>query len=205
MSCSKYILTFFTCACLFLQVESQSKQTEFNILFIGNSLTYTNNLPLLVKQQAKQHGVTVNTKMVAKPNYAISDHWEEGDVQKLIASKVYHFVVIQQGPSSQQDGKQLLVEYGKKYSVLCKKSNAKLVYFMVWPPLNHPERFEGVINNHQYAAKINNAMLCPVGEVWKKHFRATNNYDYYEADGFHPSKKGSEAAAKVITEYLFPK
>ncbi len=205
MNLFKYIVTFFTCICLFLQLESQSKQTEFHILFIGNSLTYSNNLPQLVKKQAKKHGITVKTKMVAKPNYAISDHWEEGEVQKLITSKTYDFVIIQQGPSSQQDGKQLLVDYGKKYSILCKNSNAKLAYFMVWPPINHPERFKGVINNHSYAAKINNAILCPVGAIWKKYFNATNNYDYYGTDGFHPSKKGSEAAAKVIVEYLFPK
>ncbi len=205
MNFSKYILTFFICISFFWQLESQAKKTEFNILFIGNSLTYTNNLPLLVKKQAKKHGIVITTKMIAKPNYAISDHWHEGDVQKLIASKTFDFVVIQQGPSSQQDGKQLLVEYGKKYNILCKNSNAKLVYFMVWPPINHPERFEGVINNHQYAAKINNAILCPVGEVWKKHFKTTSNYDYYGPDGFHPSKKGSETAAKIIVEYLFPK
>lgn len=209
MNFVKYVLAVFACTCLFWQLESQTNQnsynTEFNILFIGNSLTYTNNLPLLVKKQAKKHGITVNTKMVAKPNYAISDHWYEGDVQKLITSKAYHFVIIQQGPSSQQEGKQLLEDYGKKYSVLCKNSNAKLVYFMVWPPINHPERFEGVINNHKHAATINNALLCPVGEIWKTHFSTTNNYDYYGVDGFHPSKKGSKAAAKVIVEFLFPK
>jgi len=201
----KHISTILICICLFWQLESQSKKTEVNILFIGNSLTYTNNLPLLVKKQAKQHGITVNTKTVAKPNYAISDHWHEAEVQKLIASKNYHFVIIQQGPSSQLDGRQLLIDYGKKYSALCKNNNAKLVYFMVWPPINHPERFEGVINNHRYAAKINNAILCPVGEVWKKHFNATNKYDYYSADGFHPSRKGSNSAAKIIVEHLFPK
>ncbi|WOD42180.1 SGNH/GDSL hydrolase family protein [Hwangdonia lutea] len=201
----KHIIRFFICTSLFCSLESQSKHTEFQILFIGNSLTYSNNLPQLVKKQAKKHGVRVKTKMVAKLNYAISDHWDEGEVQKLIASKNYDFVIIQQGPSSQQNGKELLVDYGKKYRELCKNSQSKLVYFMVWPPINHPERFDAVINNHRYPAKINNAILCPVGEVWKKHFSATNNYDYYSADGFHPSKKGSEAAAKVIVEYLFPK
>ncbi len=205
MSSRKYLLAVFTCMVLFWQVESQSEKKVFNLLFIGNSLTYTNNLPLLVKKQAKKRGIVINTKMIAKPNYAISDHWYDGEVQKLIASKTYHFVIIQQGPSSQQDGKQLLVKYGKKYNMLCKTSHAKLVYFMVWPPINHPERFEGVINNHQYAAKANDALLCPVGSVWKKHFITTSNYDYYGSDGFHPSKKGSNIAAKTIVAYLFPK
>lgn len=75
---------------------------------------------------------------------------------------------------------------------------------MVWPPINHQERFEGVIKNHEDAAVINQAILCPVGEVWKSYFDTTGNFDYYGIDGFHPSKKGSEVAAKVIVDTLFP-
>lgn len=202
----KVVLTFLF-ICIYINVESQTDSNfpkkTINILFVGNSLTYTNNLPLLVKKQAKLKGINIKTKMLAYPNYAIVDHWREGDVQKEILSKTYDFVIIQQGPSSQNDGRQMLFEDGKKYSVLCKNNNAKLVYFMVWPPKSHPERFDGVMNNYRDAAKINNAILCPVGEVWKNHFDTTNNFDYYGADGFHPSKRGSKIAARTIVEILF--
>jgi hypothetical protein len=85
-----------------------------------------------------------------------------------------------------------------------KKNNAKLVYFMVWPPINHQESFEGVIKNHEDAANINKAILCPVGKVWKSYLDTTGNFDYYGIDGFHTSKKGSEVAARVIVNTLFP-
>ena len=74
---------------------------------------------------------------------------------------------------------------------------------MVWPSLTYYHNFAGVIQNHRDAAQINNAILCPVGEVWKSHFDTTNNFDYYGSDGFHPSPKGSQVAADVIVEYLF--
>ncbi|PCJ95777.1 MAG: hypothetical protein COA50_08230 [Flavobacteriaceae bacterium] len=178
--------------------------TGLNILFIGNSLTYTNDLPGLVKTRAKQKGITIGTKMIALPNYAILDHWSDGEVQKEINSKKYQFIIIQQGPSSQPFGRQVLIEYGQKYSALCKVNNAKLAYFMVWPSLANYETFDGVILNHKEAALINKAILCPVGEVWKTHFDNTNNFDYYGPDGFHPSFKGSQVAANVIVATLFP-
>ena len=73
---------------------------------------------------------------------------------------------------------------------------------MVWPSLKYYQTFDGVIKNHQDAASINNAILCPVGQVWKEYFDTTNSFDYYGPDGFHPSMKGSQVAADVSGEYL---
>ncbi len=205
---NKLILLF--CAFIITLSDSYSQQKisynaskpDINILFIGNSLTYTNNLPELVKKRAKLQGIEIDSKMIAFPNYAIIDHWNDGEVQKLIASKKYDFVIIQQGPSSQNNGRNMLIEYGKKYSSICKLNNTKLCYFMVWPSLNYYRTFDGVIKNHKDAASINNSILLPVGEVWKDYFDRTDDFQYYSSDGFHPSLVGSQIAAKVIVEYL---
>lgn len=179
--------------------------TDFNILFVGNSLTYTNNLPELVKQNALSKGINVGTRMIAEPNTAIIDHWNNGQVQIEIASKQFDFVVIQQGPSSQAFGREVLIEYGKKYAALCNASDAKLAYYMVWPAFSWYHTFDDVIQNHRDAAAINKAILCPVGAEWKAHFDATNNFDYYGPDNFHPSLLGSQVAAKIIVKTLFPR
>ncbi len=72
--------------------------TDYNILFVGNSLTYFNDLPELVKSSAELEGIKIGIKMIAFGNYAIIDHWEDGEVQKQIASKQFDFVIIQQIP-----------------------------------------------------------------------------------------------------------
>jgi hypothetical protein len=183
--------------------SNDTSNKKINILFIGNSLTYTNDLPKLVKKSAKLKGIEIDFKMIAFPNYAIVDHWNDGQVQKLIVSEKYDFVIIQQGPSSQNDGRKMLIEYGKEFSSLCELNDTKLCYFMVWPSLSYYHTFEDVIKNHKDAASINNSILLPVGELWKDYIDNTNNYEYYSSDGFHPSLKGSQLAAKVIVEYLF--
>ncbi len=192
-------LLVFTFLLAFTSLQGQSKR----LLFVGNSLTYSNNLPKLVEEVGQEYGVDIQTKMLAFPNYAIEDHWNDGSVQKLIASKQFDFVIIQQGPSSQADGREMLIDYGKKYSELCKENGAKLCYFMVWPSRRYYHTYSGVIENHRDAAKLNEAILLPVGEVWKAYFDTTNNFNYYSADGFHPSQKGSESAAKIIVSHLF--
>jgi len=179
--------------------------SDYNILFIGNSLTFTNDLPNLVKKRAIQKGINVGTKMIANSNFAIIDHWNIGETQRYIASKKFHFVIIQQGPSSQAFGREVLIEYGERYADLCNDHDAELCYFMVWPALMYYDTFADVIKNHQDAAIINESILCPVGEVWKAHFDNTNNFNYYGSDGFHPSLIGSQVAADVIVQTLFTK
>jgi len=178
--------------------------TDYNILFVGNSLTYTNDLPGLVKEKAKEKDLNIGVKSISAGGYAIIDHWNDGLVQIEIKSKKFDFVILQQGPSSQAYGREVLIEYGKKYRDLCIENEAKLAFFMVWPSLDYYETFAGVIKNYQDAASINDAILCPAGKVWKQHFDSTGDFNYYGPDGFHPSVRGSEVAAEVIVASLFP-
>lgn len=184
-------------------IGRQTSDKKLSVLFIGNSLTYSNNLPEIVKKRAKDIGIKLKTNMVALPNYAIVDHWQDGRVQKLISKGSYDYVILQQGPSSQPDGRRMLIEDGKKYQSLCSKNNTKLCYLMVWPALEYYHTFNGVIKNYSDAARINNTILLPVGKVWKAHFDSTNDFQYYSSDGFHPSLAGSQKAADVIIQHLF--
>jgi len=176
---------------------------DFRLLFLGNSLTYTNDLPGLVKEKALQRGWKIRADVIALPNYAIIDHWVDGKAKDKIATGKYDFVIVQQGPSSQPLGRQLLIEGGRKFAELCREKGARLCYFMVWPSVEHFSTFDALISNHEEAASINGALLFPVGKVWKAYIDTTGQYDYYGKDGFHPSEKGSSVAAEVIVDCLF--
>ena len=194
--------SLFTVVLLYLISFAADCQTV-KILFVGNSLTYTNNLPSLVEKEAKKRGFKLKATSLAYPNYAIIDHWNDGELQKRIMSKNYDFVVVQQGPSSQEDGRKMLIEDGALLKKLCDKYETKLAYFMVWPSQTYFHTFEGVIKNHRDAASENDAILCPVGEAWKAYFDENQDYSLYGMDGFHPSPKGSRLAAQVIVDTLF--
>ncbi|WP_396600701.1 SGNH/GDSL hydrolase family protein [Algibacter sp. R77976] len=198
----KYIISVTLFTSLVFFAGAQNRNATHNILFIGNSLTSTNDLPSMVKKRASYSGYNIETKMIAFSNHSLYNHWKKGDVQKLIKSKKYDIVIIQQGPSSTTRSKSVLIEYGKRYSKICKENNVLLAYFMVWPKLDYYDTFESVIKNHEKAAQLNNVILLPVGKVWKKYFDTTHKFDYYGSDNYNPSKKGSEAAAKVITKII---
>jgi len=184
--------------CLGIQVQAQK------ILFIGNSLTYANGLPMILEEIGRAYKKNIITEMVCFPNYAIVDHLKEGNVQKKIATENYDYVIIQQGPSSQEDGRKMLLKSGEVLSALCKQYNTKLAYYMVWPSKQYYFTFDKVIANHTEAAKFNEALLLPVGKYWKQYNQLNNKISLYGQDQFHPSEAGSFLAALVIFDKIHP-
>jgi len=81
-------------------VTSAEGVSGHSILFVGNSLTYTNDLPSMVEQIARAAGDSVRVGMVAGANLAVIDH-TGGDTDALAKIHEGHwaFVVLQQGPT----------------------------------------------------------------------------------------------------------
>lgn len=179
------------------------EKTAVKILFVGNSLTYSNNLPKLVSQEAASTGIEIETLMIAYPDFSLQDHWDQKTFQRLLELSSFDYLVIQQGPSSQNEGKRTLLKYGKLFKTLSKENGTQLVYLMVWPSLQLYHSFDAVIENYTYAAQENQAILCPVGLEWKNYIETHQSFDLYSTDGFHPSEKGSQLAAKIIVASLF--
>lgn len=197
-------LNIFLCSQFVIAIPMQADTGKAKaILFVGNSLTYTNDLPLLLEEFAKTKGIIVKTTMLAYPNYALEDHFNDGRLQKLLSESHFDFIVVQQGPSSQQEGKTMLLEYGKRLQLLAEKYHSKLAFFMVWPAVSNFDNFDAVILHYTTAAAMTNAILCPVGKAWKDYIMNTLDYSYYGPDMFHPSLKGSKVAAEIIYESLF--
>lgn len=195
------ILNFLNISCD--KPDEKIVEEKISLLFVGNSLTYTNDLPTLVKEIAKSKNKEIEVDMLALPNYALVDHLANGNLQSSINSEKYSFIIVQQGPSSQAEGRALLLEASTIIKKLCDEHNTKLAFYMVWPAYENYYNFDGVIKNYTDAANINNSLLCPVGKVWKDYIDSTGDLSYYGPDNFHPSVKGSEVAAEVIYKSLF--
>ena len=184
--------------CFFTSVNAQK------ILFVGNSLTYTNDLPKILEEISDNFGKIITTESLCFPNYAIIDHLNEGRLQAILSKEKFDYLIVQQGPSSQLEGKKMLIEDGEKLKKLCDKYNIKMAYFMVWTSKKWYHTFDLVIENHTIAAKQNKAILLPVGQIWKNYNTFKNVENLYGFDGFHPSKTGSFLSALVMFHQLFP-
>jgi hypothetical protein len=173
-------------------------QKKINVLFLGNSLTYSNNLPELMKLVASCDSVEMTYRSICFPNYALIDHWNDGLAQKEIETGKYNFVVVQQGPSSQTEGRVYLLDYGLKFDSICDRNKAKLVSYMVWPAKARSADFPGVLESYKLLADSTKGIFSPAGNAWLKVWESNPEFNLYDEDNFHPHYNGSLLAAMVI-------
>ena len=213
----KQVRNFLTWALLVFATFSWSQSMPpdtTRILFIGNSYTYYNSLPELVKAMAKEKfpDRVVKTQLISQGGATLKRHWEEGKAQQAIKSDHWEYVILQEqsrlGMGMVIDDEfyfgqtDLFFEYARKFNMEIKGAGAKTVFFMTWSRENQPETQEILTYAYATIAKELDAMLAPVGLVWDK-LRTNSQYNFYVEDGSHPSPMGSYLAASTIFSTLF--
>jgi hypothetical protein len=172
------------------------------VLFIGNSLTYSNDLPAMVCALARAAGRPAVCESVAKPDYSLEDHWNDRDARRAIA-RGWDLVVLQQGPSALPESRVLLVEFTRRFDAEIRKTGARTALYMVWPSRPRRGDFAGVSQSYAAAAQAVGGLLLPVGDAWREAWSTDPSLALYGNDGLHPSSMGSALAAIVIYRQVF--
>ncbi len=182
--------------------EKPVTPSEFRVLFIGNSLTYTNDLPTMVKAIAEHNKKKFKYKMVAHPNFSLEDHLNQGDAVKAIKEGKWNFVVLQQGSSALPDSRKNLIEFTQRFNEEIKRIKAKPALFMVWTFQNRMFDFDRVRESYSLAAKEVDGLFLPAGESWRFAWKRKPELELY-SDSLHPTPLGSYLAAAVIYQRIY--
>lgn len=183
-------------------VGAQPASSPSRILFIGNSLTYSNDLPLMVSELARAAGRNAVCESVSKPDYSLEDHWNERDARQAIA-RGWDVVVLQQGPSALTESRVLLVDYVKRFDAEIRKTGARTALYMVWPSRTRRGDFPGVSQSYSAAAKAVGGLLLPAGDAWRAAWSIDPELALYGPDGLHPTTMGTYLASLVIYRQIF--
>lgn len=68
----------------------------YRVLLVGNSLTYTHNLPALLRAVGASQGATITTEAYAAPGGTLDDRWDEGHVATALRGRTFDAVVLQE-------------------------------------------------------------------------------------------------------------
>ena len=183
-------------------IKADGLADHSKVLFIGNSLTYVNDLPGMLSAIAAQAGKTLVTAEVAEGGFALEDHFRVGRAQVEIA-KGYDLVILQQGPSSLKASQVNLLQWATRFDALIRNSGARPALYMVWPELARFDVFDDVHDSYSNAALAIDGMFIPGGEAWRESWRIDPALKFYGADDFHPSTSGTYAIASVMFAEIF--
>lgn len=176
---------------------------SLKVLFIGNSLTYYNNLPGTVAEIAVAGGDVIQVEMVAKPGYALIDHLTSGtEAVDAIHRVRWDYVVLQQGPTTLPINRDSLILWTQTFDPIIRSVGARPALYMVWPPAGQPGSFDAVRISFQMAADTVNGVFLPAGVAWQDAWRRDASLPLYGPDNFHPSPLGTYLAALTIYQRL---
>lgn len=200
--------------------HSMAQQQSPNVLYVGNSYTYVNDLPSLVAQVASSAGYTYKYDSNTPGGCTFAEHCANESMTKICKGG-WDFVVLQeqsQLPSFPQN--QVEVEclpYAAQLADSVKAHGGMPMFYMTWgrkngdaqnaryfPVLGTYEGMDSMLyERYMQMAIDNNSAVCPVGRVWR-HLRTNNpEIELYAEDGSHPSLAGSYAAACSFFVMLF--
>lgn len=178
-------------------------KAPLRVLFIGNSLTYTNDLPALVQFLAAADGREISFSSVTAPDHSLEDHWNRG-VAEVIRQTRAQVVVMQQGPSSLPSSQEHLSEWSRRLARPIREAGGEPFLLMVWPDAHRMDAFDAVRDSYAGAARAAGAALIPAGESWRAAWRIEAGLPLFGRDGFHPSLAGSVVTALTVYQVLFP-
>lgn len=179
-----------------------SGDAEVTALFIGNSLTATNDLPAMVRTLAEAAGRTFEYRTILRSNHSLEDHWNAGaaDVVRTLGADV---VIMQQGPSSVGTNPQHLATWSGMFATVAREAGGEPALLMVWPDVGRLHAFDAVRESYRGAAEAVDGIFIPAGEAWRAVWEVFPGLAFYGPDGFHPSTRGTFAAAVTVFEVLF--
>jgi hypothetical protein len=172
--------------------------TGARVLFIGNSLTQSNDLPGMVRAMSAAAGLDWDIDAQLVGGASLEDHWNRGFVQQRIQSGNWDAVVLQQGPSSLPESRANLRQYVGEFDVLIRAAGGRSALYMVWPDHTRISFFDRVRDSYALAASDVSGWFLPAGEAWRAAWRDEPSLELYGGDGFHPTAAGSYAAALTI-------
>ncbi len=191
------------------------------ILFIGNSLTYYNNLPAMVQDMADAAKEPAYTRMLAYAGYTLLRHTDPEDphfdeARRIILGEPWDIIVLQDGAKTPVVGPDRMDKGFAGLMPYIRQAGAKPVFYKTWPyregcvtlnelGVSYREMLEILNRCYEKQMALYEAPGVPVGE---ESARVQEKYPYltlYLPDCIHPNKAGTYLAACLFYRTLFEK
>ncbi len=194
-------------------------------LFLGNSYTEVNNLPQMVADVSTSTGDTLLFDSNTPGGYTLQGHSTNAISLAKIAKGNWDYVVLQEQsqypsfPISQVEKEVFPYAHFLDSVINAKNPCGETVFYMTWgrkngdasncaswPPVCTYLGMDSLLNlRYRMMADSNNAILSPVGAVWKYIRQNFPLIELYLSDESHPSVAGTYAAACCFYTTLFRK
>ncbi len=191
------------------------------VLFIGNSYTYTNNMPDLFAGIARAAGRNVRVDASTQGGYTLAQHTTYPPTLAKLAQRGWDFVILQehsQIPTIDFYRRADMWPAAIQLSKGARAIGARVGLYMTWgrklggqqcistycsaPFRDFFQMQDTLTNAYGALGKQDSAVVVPVGRAWAFAFSKNPSIDLWDTDNSHPTLKGSYLAACVFYAVL---
>ncbi len=202
--CSLYELSVFGTDDSYLLEEEEN---TMKVLFVGNSMTYYNNLCKVVEGFARLQGKKIQCTASTQGGKNLIFHTTYSQTISEIQSGKYDVVILQDIVGS-FNGEELM-QGATTLNRMIKEYNpeAKVILYMPWPTQDtltgEDSKLPYFTHHYIKTARSLGAALAPAGEAWYTVLQQYPERAWY-TDGKHPHAIGTFVSACAIYYALFP-
>ncbi len=184
------------------------------VLFVGNSYTYVNDLPLVVRALgAATPGAPVEVDSVTEGSATLQSLWASGAAPSRIATGSFDRVVLQ-GNSLEAFGfGTYFYPYAKRFGDAVRDAGARPVWYATWARragdsmyaagLTTPDAMTRSIDHaYRKAADVSGGDVARVGIAWQLALAEMPGVALHAGDNSHPSPAGTLLTACTIFHTL---
>lgn len=176
------------------------------ILFIGNSKTYRQNMPLIFQRIVEKSGREIYIDKATKPGASLLELYNEIETLEKINSKKWDYVVIQERTvkALQEDISEFKEGAIKLTNAILKNnSETKIIYnacgvhsdFVI-------EEYEKTNKHYEQIAELTNGKVCYQGNIFINFHTHFPEIELYE-DKQHPTLVGAYLSACCLYNTIF--
>ncbi|MDO5541002.1 MAG: DUF4886 domain-containing protein [Eubacteriales bacterium] len=194
------------------------------ILMVGNSHTYYNKMPSMLKKICKSGGINAHIEAYAIGGHTLyqwacpaasakKDTKESKKLFQALKTKKWDYVILQGATTEPVNSGAKMEKAIKKLMPMIKKSKAQAVFYQVWAPQKgysgyfSDEKAVGqfqkkIVDKYNDLAKKYKAAVAPAGIAFRRAEKVLPGLNLY-MDKKHASKEGSYLAACVLYSTMF--
>lgn len=178
------------------------ENAPLRILFIGNSFTARNDLPVLIADLAAARGQSLQHRLLSAGGASLRTHWNAGAALKAIQDGDYDHVVLQEQSTLPIKNAARMHENVRLFDEAIKAAGAKTVLYMTWARQQAPQSQQAITDAYTSIGRELDATVVPVGVAWQQFLRKHDQPVLHDRDQSHPTLAGSYLAACVFLVVL---
>ncbi|MEO9803651.1 MAG: hypothetical protein ABJF04_10410 [Reichenbachiella sp.] len=181
---------------------------QTSILFVGNSYTYYNEMPDMVKRLAEANGQDCEITTSVNGGVSLKDHWEQNSnlkSKRMIEEGAFDVVILQDQSMTPIRQPNKTLTFGKKLAGLAEEAGGQVLVFQTWSRKNNPDSQVQLDDTFSKFVATTRAKIAPVADAWHLAMKEYPNLELYAYDGSHPSEIGSYLTALIMYRVLFEK